>query len=103
MKLHEQHLISLTELCRTHHVDKLYLFGSNLSDCLNGNCDIYLLIQFEKIDFMHYFDNYMDLKENLEILFHHQVDLVEYQSIWNPVFRNAVDREKSIIYDRMSA
>ena len=103
MKLIDKYLAALIALCQTHHVDKLYLFGSALSERFNEESDIDLLIRFEEVDVLDYFDNYMDLKEKLEELFHRSVDLVEDQAIRNPVFRSVVDREKTIIYDRKSA
>jgi predicted nucleotidyltransferase len=55
------------------------------------------------MDLLEYFDNYMDLKENLEQLFHRQVDLVENQAIRNPIFKKVVEREKQLVYERKSA
>jgi predicted nucleotidyltransferase len=52
---------------------------------------------------MEYFDNYMDLKENLEQLFKRPVELVENQAIRNPIFRMVVDREKQLFYERKSS
>lgn len=103
MELIDKYLTALFELCKTHNVDKLYLFGSALSDRFNENSDVDLLIQFSDVDLLDYFDNYMDLKEKLEELFSRPVDLVEDQAIRNPIFRNVIDREKTIIYDRKSA
>jgi len=102
MELITKYLTTLYELCKTHNVEQLYLFGSVLSDKFDDESDIDLLIQFSDVDVLDYFDNYMDLKEKLEELFHRPVDLVENQAIRNPIFRNVVDREKQIIYDRKS-
>jgi predicted nucleotidyltransferase len=93
----------LTELCDTHKVKELYLFGSALTDKFNDTSDIDMLIQFSQVDLLEYFDNYMDLKEKLEQLFHRPIDLVENQAIRNPIFRNVVEREKQLIYERKSA
>lgn len=98
MKLIEQHQQKLNELCLHHHVEQLYLFGSILTEKFNNESDIDMLIQFSTIDLKDYFDNYMDFKEKVELLFNRPVDLVENQAIKNPVFRNIVDREKQLIY-----
>jgi predicted nucleotidyltransferase len=45
----------------------------------------------------------MDLKEKLEFLFQRPIDLVENQSIKNPIFRKVIDREKKLVYERTSA
>ena len=93
----------ITELCDKHKVKELYLFGSMLTDQFNDVSDIDMLIQFNQIELLDYFDNYMDLKEELEKLFNRRVDLVENQAVWNPVFRRVVEREKQLVYERKSA
>ena len=100
MKLIDTNKDRLFELCDTHKVKELYLFGSILTEKFQDSSDIDMLIQFYQIDLMDYFDNYMDLKENLEKLFKRPVDLVENQAIKNPIFRRVVDREKQLIYER---
>ena len=90
----------LYELCEKHKVQELYLFGSILTDKFNETSDIDILIQFFQMDLLDYFDNYMELKEELEKLFKRPVDLVENQAIRNPIFRKVVDREKRLVYER---
>lgn len=98
MTLITQNQQKLNQLCLQYNVQQLYLFGSVLTDKFNENSDIDMLIQFENMDLKHYFDNFMDFKENAEILFNRNVDLVENQAIKNPIFRKIVDREKQLIY-----
>jgi len=93
----------LTELCDTHKVKELYLFGSVLTDKFNDSSDIDMLIEFNQVDLLEYFDNYMDLKEKLEQLFLRPIDLVEIQAIRNPIFRKVIEREKQLVYERKSA
>ena len=93
----------LIELCDTHKVKELYLFGSVLTDKFSDTSDIDMLIQFNPVDLLEYFDNYMDLKEKLEILFQRPIDLVENQAIRNPIFRKVIEREKQLVYERKSA
>lgn len=93
----------LIELCNKHKVKELYIFGSILTEKFNETSDIDLLIQFHHIELLEYFDNYMELKEELEQLFHRPVDLVENQAIRNPIFRRVIEREKQLIYERKSA
>jgi predicted nucleotidyltransferase len=100
MRLIEENRKQLSELCEKHKVKELYLFGSILTNDFNEFSDIDMLIQFYQVDLMEYFDNYMDFKEKLEELFHRPIDLVENQSIKNPIFRNVVDRQKQLIYER---
>jgi len=93
----------IIELCNKHMVKELYFFGSILTERFNDTSDIDLLIQFSQIELLDYFDNYMELKEELEQLFHRPVDLVENQAIRNPIFRKVIEREKQLIYERKSA
>ena len=103
MKLIDINRNKLHELCERHKVKELYAFGSILSDKFQDSSDIDLLIQFSAVELLEYFDNYMDLKDELEKLFQRPVDLVENQAIRNPVFRKVVDREKQLIYERKSS
>ena len=103
MKIIEQNTDKLVELCINHKVGQLYLFGSALTNQFSGTSDIDFLVQFTQVDLLEYFDNYMDLKENLEQLFNRPIDLVEDQAIKNPIFRRVVDREKKLVYERKSA
>jgi len=102
-RLIETNRKKLIELCENHKVKELYLFGSILTEQFNESSDIDMLIQFNNIELLDYFDNYMDLKENLELLFQRPVDLVENQAIRNPVFRKIIEREKQLVYERESA
>lgn len=103
MNLIQQHINELVQLCEQHKVKELYVFGSVLTDKFNAQSDIDMLIQFYQIDLNAYFDNYMDFKEKLEELFHRPVDLVENQAVRNPIFRQVLDREKQLVYERKSA
>lgn len=94
---------NLIELCEKHKVKELYLFGSILTDKFNASSDIDMLIQFNKINLLDYFDNYMELKEELEALFHRPVDLLENQAIKNPIVRMIIERDKQLVYERKSA
>ena len=102
MNIIDHNLIALSVLCKRYRVEELFLFGSALTDKFNSKSDIDLLVQFENIDLLEYFDNYMDFKESLENLLGRQVDLLENQAIRNPVFRRVVDREKRLVYERES-
>lgn len=103
MEIIVQNTDRLVELCVNHKVGRLYVFGSALTNQFNDASDIDLLVQFSQVDLLEYFDNYMDFKEQLEILFGRPVDLVENQAVKNPIFRRVIDREKQLIYERKSA
>lgn len=100
MKLLEENKDKLMELCDSHNVKKLYLFGSIITDRFIDSSDVDFLVQFNDIVLEKYLDNYLDFKEQLELLFNRQVDLIENQAIRNPIFRRVVDREKQLVYER---
>jgi uncharacterized protein len=103
MNLIEENKIKIAELCNLHKVNKLYVFGSVLTEKFNTSSDIDLLVQFYQIDLIQYFDNYMDFKEKMEILLNRPVDLIEDQAVRNPIFRIILERDKKLIYERKSA
>ncbi len=103
MNIIDQNIGKLIELCLSHKVKELYVFGSATSEKFNDSSDIDMLVQFGQVDILEYFDNYMDFKENLENLLNRSIDLVENQAIRNPIFRKIVDRDKKLIYERESA
>jgi predicted nucleotidyltransferase len=100
MNLIERNINKLTILCKQHKVKELYIFGSILTERFNDSSDVDFLVQFDDIDILDYFDNYMDFKEKLENLFGRQIDLLENQAIRNPIFRKVLDRDKRLVYDR---
>ena len=103
MNLVEENIDNIYALCKQHKVDELFIFGSILTQNFNDTSDVDFLVQFENIDIMDYFDNYMDFKEKLEDLFGRPVDLLENQAIRNPIFRKVLDREKRLVYERETA
>jgi len=103
MNLIDNYRNQIIELCDSHKVKELYLFGSVLTDQFNDSSDIDMLVQFNQVELLEYFDNYMDMKEKLEKMFNRQVDLVENQAVKNPIFRKVLDREKRLLYERKGA
>ena len=103
MNIVEENINELVDLCKLHKVRELYIFGSVLTDKFNDHSDIDLIVQFDHIDILEYFDNYMDFKEKLETLLGRPVDLLENQAIHNPILRKVVDRNKKLVYEREGA
>lgn len=55
-------------------------------------------LNLKKIDLVNYFNNYMNFKEKLETLFGRDVDLVEEQTLRNPILIKSIDKSKELIY-----
>ncbi len=98
MRLVDNKIDDLKLLCTTYHVDKMYLFGSALDANFNSNSDIDFLVKFQSMELFKYFDNYLALKERLEKLFERKVDLVEEQTLKNPVLIKSINKSKKLIY-----
>ena len=98
MNIVEKNLSNVSELCKLHNVKDMYLFGSVLTEQFSSDSDVDFLVNFKPIDLFQYFDNYMELKEKLEHLLKRPVDLLEEQTIQNPVLRRSIDRNKKLIY-----
>lgn len=88
----------LIRLCEMHQVEKMYLFGSALNENFNAKSDIDFLVKFKSFDLAKYFDNYIHFKESLEKLFKREVDLVEEQTIKNPILKNSINKSKKLVY-----
>lgn len=100
MEIIDQHIDKLKKLCIKFHVAELYVFGSIAKGDYNEKSDIDLLVRFSGVNSLEYFDNYMDLKTVLELLFSRKVDLVEIQTVKNPILKKSIDRDKIILYGR---
>lgn len=98
MKLIDSHIDTLTELCHTYNVDKMYLFGSALNSNFTAKSDIDFLVRFKSIELTKYFDNYINFKEKLKALFGREIDLVEEQTLRNPILIRSINRSKELVY-----
>ncbi|MHC1707249.1 MAG: nucleotidyltransferase family protein [Bacteroidales bacterium] len=94
----DRNIQSIKNLCISHGVEKLYLFGSILSEKFNKESDIDFIVRFKNIELLKYADNYFDLKFSLEELLNRSVDLLEEPSIKNPYFLESLNESKKLIY-----
>ena len=98
MNIVEENIRSVSQFCSQHQVENMYVFGSVLTKDFTLASDIDFLVNFGNVTPENYFDNYIELKANLERLFNRSVDLVEEQTVKNPVLRRTIDRNKKLIY-----
>ena len=96
MKLIENNIQKIIALCKRHKVNKLFVFGSILTNRFNDNSDVDLVVSFNKAEVSDYFD--FDFKYALEELFGREVDLLEEQTIKNQYLKKNVDATKILIY-----
>lgn len=76
-------------LCKKHKVVQLFVFGSILTDKFNKDSDVDFTVVFDRdaLPLLVYGENYFDFKFALEDLLKRPVDLVEYNAIKNPYFK----------------
>ncbi|NNE77055.1 MAG: nucleotidyltransferase domain-containing protein [Pricia sp.] len=98
MKLIEQNIEALRKLCNIYNVDRMYLFGSAVTSEFTHQSDIDFLVRFKPIELDDYFTNYMDFKDNLKKLLGREIDLLEEQTLKNPILIKSIDRSKELIY-----
>lgn len=98
MKLIENNIQRIIDLCKKHKVHKLFVFGSILTNRFNDKSDIDLVVDFKKTEIEDYFNNYFDFKYSLEDLLNREIDLLEEQTIKNPYLKKSVDATKTLIY-----
>lgn len=87
-------------LCRTHRVEKVYAFGSSITDHFDpGSSDIDVVVEINIKDPADRGEALLSFWDGLENLFHRKVDLLTDDSIRNPYLRANIDRTKKLIYD----
>jgi len=88
----------IINLCRQYNVNKLFAFGSVLTDRFNEKSDVDLIVDFDKQAVKDHFINYFDFKYSLENVFMRDVDLLEEQPIRNSYLRKNIENSKTLIY-----
>jgi len=87
-------------ICRALPIKRLGLFGSILTEEFGPGSDVDVLVVFDSDETLDLFDKYFALKERLEYLFGRPVDLVIDKPFRNPIFRERVEKTRSVIYER---
>lgn len=100
MKLIEMNMDKIIALCKKHKVEKLWVFGSILTDRFNEDSDVDFSVVFkkEKIKLLDFADNYLDFLEALKSLFSRDIDLITEESITNPYFIKELNATKRLVY-----
>lgn len=89
------------DLCRSHKVDKMYAFGSSITDRFNtSSSDIDLIASVDIADAGDRGEALLSLWDQLETFFKRKVDLLTEESVRNPYLKSSIDQTKKLIYDR---
>jgi hypothetical protein len=76
----------------------MYLFGSALNENFTEKSDIDFLVRFKPIELAEYFENYMNFKESLKNLLGREIDLLEEQTLKNPILIKSINQSKELVY-----
>ncbi len=98
MNLVQNHIEKIKNLCIAYNVERMYLFGSALRNDFRPESDIDFLVKFKIINLADYFENYLNFKEQLKKLLGREVDLLEEQTLKNPILINSINKNKELIY-----
>lgn len=90
----------IDNLCRANNVGALFAFGSVLTPHFGNNSDVDLIVSINETDPLVYGENYFNLKFALEDMFGRKVDLLETKAIRNEIFKQHIDKQKKLIYER---
>jgi uncharacterized protein len=97
----KQRYNEFVDLCRANSVDKLYAFGSSVTDHFDPDkSDIDIVVTVDIEDAADRGEALIALWDGLEKLFGRKVDLLTDDSIRNPYLKANIDRTKKLIYDR---
>ncbi len=100
MNVVENNLEKIIAFCKKHFIERIFVFGSVLSNKFSEHSYIDFLIKFQGVDSHTYFDNFLDFKNKLEILFEREVDLVEEQTLRNPYLIASINRNKRLLWKK---
>jgi len=101
MTLIRERYTDFIDLCRSHKVDKIYAFGSSITDHFDpSTSDIDVVVKIDIEDPADRGEALLSLWDKLEVLFKRKVDLLTEDSIRNPYLKSNINRTKKLIYDR---
>lgn len=102
MKLSDLKIPDLSEACEAYQVNRLYAFGSIISENITAESDLDFIVVFQRSGFEGAFHQYLGFKNRLEKLFGRKIDLYTDKPFRNPIFNQEVSKTKVLIYDSES-
>ncbi len=92
-------LTQVQNICKTHYVRELYVFGSASRNEMKEDSDVdFLYTMQDDVPEMEYADNFFDMLWSLETLLGKKVDMVPEKYLKNRIFIQEVNATKQIIY-----
>ena len=99
----KDHNSDFIKICASHRVEKIYTFGSSITNHFDPvKSDIDLIVELDLQDPIEYGETLLYLWNALESFFDRKVDLLTEESIQNPYLRKSIEATKKLIYDGQS-
>ncbi len=87
----------LSRIAAQYSLTEISVFGSSIRGDIRESSDVDLLVSFSKSAEISLFD-IMDLEADFERLFQRPVDIVEQDSLTNPIRRTNILSSKELLY-----
>ncbi|MDR3076580.1 MAG: nucleotidyltransferase domain-containing protein [Synergistaceae bacterium] len=87
----------VVDICKKYYINELSIFGSSIRDDFNINSDVDILVSFYHNSNTDLFD-LMNLENEFSQLLNREVDVVEKESLKNPIRKNKILSTREIIY-----
>lgn len=100
MKIIQDNINRIIDLCKKYHIITLWVFGSILTPRFSKESDVDFLVEFDrsKIDLLDMADVFFGFMEEMESLLNRKIDLVEYNAIKNKYFKAEIDQTKHLLW-----
>lgn len=95
----ENKVDDIKAICERNGVKALFLFGSALAHTMTEDSDVDLAVVFkEELSPLERGDAFFEVLGSLEKLLNRRIDLVSYNVIKNPLFKQELDNTKVSLY-----
>lgn len=104
VKLIEDKIPEIHELCKLNHVTELYVFGSATEPArftVESDLDFLVSFDLDNISNEIYADSYFTLINELEALLSREIDMTTVRSLSNPFFIEELDSTKELVYAQL--
>ena len=100
MSFLDQNINAIRRICDLYPVNRLYAFGSAITDHFNEQSDVDILVDLTPLPPVERGEILMKLWDELERLFARRVDLLTDHSLRNPYLRANIEKTKKLVYER---
>jgi predicted nucleotidyltransferase len=87
----------VVSLCKKYYIIEMAIFGSSIRDDFTQDSDIDILVSFERNSEITLFE-IMELEKEFSQIINREVDVVEKESLKNPIRKNKILSTREIIY-----